>query len=203
MNIKKNDTICVTYWHHYFHDHVNRACMEYWVKIFTFKIKNRIENKYGHFQYNLLYNLIPCKKNLYKWKISTSDNCCFCNCTEDYNHFFITCKKNTRFWILIKECIHVLTNLYLNISLEHIIYGWNIENANFGCVNLLLIIASFSVYKAKIRHSKTDTFTPISLVFIFEMKRLKEILSNTEKVPKAILENKKHWNDLNVHLNIT
>ena len=70
-----------------FGKHTGTSCLEYWNKIFTFKIKNRIENKFGHFQYNLLYNLIPCKKNLYKWKIIDSDKCCFCDCLEDCNHF--------------------------------------------------------------------------------------------------------------------
>ena len=39
------------------------------VQLFSFKIGNRITNKIGHFQYNLMYNIICCKKNLHKWKL--------------------------------------------------------------------------------------------------------------------------------------
>ena len=39
-----------------------------WSSTFSFKIKNRITNKIGHFQYNLMYNIVCCKKNLHKWE---------------------------------------------------------------------------------------------------------------------------------------
>ena len=45
----KNESICIKYWQ----DKFSISYLEYWNKIFTFKIKNRIENKFGHFQYNL------------------------------------------------------------------------------------------------------------------------------------------------------
>ena len=73
----KNEPICIKYWQNKFGRHGGISCLEYWNNIFTFTIKNRIKNKYGHFQYNILFNLIPCKKNLFKWKISDSDKCCF------------------------------------------------------------------------------------------------------------------------------
>ena len=69
-------------------------------------------------------------------------------------------------------------------------------------MNFLLIIASFSVYKARIRSSETNTFLPISLFFNSEIKRLNDIFKNTKKVPKVVLENKKEWDELRVHLNI-
>ena len=47
--------ICVKYWQNKFGAHTDLS-LEYWNKTFTFKIINRIENKFGHFQYNLLCN---------------------------------------------------------------------------------------------------------------------------------------------------
>ena len=90
----------------------------------------------------------------------------------------------------------------LDVSLEHIIYGWNIRNLNFDFVNLLLIIASFSIYKARIRYIATNIFTPILRLFNNEIERLNEIITNTEKVPKIINENKTAWDELIIHLNI-
>ena len=200
MKIER-EPICVQYWQNRFGGHADIS-LEHWNKIFTFKIKNRIENKFGHFQYNLIYNLIPCKKNLYKWKINDSDKCCFCNCVEDYNHFFLTCEKNVHFWDTFRQCLYILTRTDFDISLEHIIFGYNIDKKNCTFVNFLLIIASFSVYKARIRSSETNIFLPISLFFNSEIKRLNDIFKNTKKVPKVVLENKKEWDELRVHLNI-
>ena len=137
----KNESICIKYWQ----DKFGISYLQYWNKIFTFKIKNRIENKFGHFQYNLLLNLIPCKKILYKWKISDSDECCFCNCLKDYNHFFFftVCEKKLRFWKSFKKCLYVLIRIHFNLPLENIIYGWNIDKINCAFVNFLFIVASF------------------------------------------------------------
>ena len=69
MKIER-EPICVQYWQNRFDGHADIS-LEHWNKIFTFKIKNRIENKFGHFQYNLIYNLIPCKKTSTSGKLMT------------------------------------------------------------------------------------------------------------------------------------
>ena len=171
------EPICMKYWQNKFGRHTGTSCLEFWNKIFTFKIKNRIENKFGHFRYNLLYNLIPCKKNLYKWKINDSDKWCFCDCLEDYNHFFLVCNKNIQFWE--KEILYVLTWIHFNLSLENIIYGWNIDKSTCAFVNFLIIIALYSVYKARIRFNETNIFSPIWSIFNLEIKWLNDIFKNT------------------------
>ena len=102
MGTTENEPICVKLWQ----ANLNKSmCHSKWNKIFNYKIKNRIDNKLGHFQFNLLYNLIPCKKNLFKWKLSESDKCSFCNAIDDYNHFFVTCNKNIYFWEDLRKCL--------------------------------------------------------------------------------------------------
>lgn len=193
-----NTPLCMNYWQ----DSIGLSKIEYWNKIFAFKIKNRINNKLGHFQFNVLYNLIPCGKNLLKWKIRDSDKCVFCDLTDDYDHFFINCKKNKCFWKLFKQIIYTLKNCFLDVSLQNIIYGWNIEKLDFEIENLLIIIASFSVYKAKMIHNETKKFTPITLLFKFEIQKLDELFSNIRKRLKYSVVNTTRWNDLKVYLNI-
>ena len=73
------------------------------------------------------------------------------------------------------------TNSFKCINIENIIYGWNIDQSNCAFVNFLFIIASFSVYKARIRFNETNTFSPIWFIFILEIKRLNDIFKNTKK----------------------
>ena len=49
------EPFCIKYWE-------KQNLMENydWVSTFSFKVKNRITNKIGHFQYNLMYNLVCC-----------------------------------------------------------------------------------------------------------------------------------------------
>ena len=100
------------------------------------------------------------------------------------------------FWDTFRQCLYILTHTDFDISLEHIIFGYNIEKKNVFFKNFLLIIASFSVYKARIRCSETNTFPLFSLFFNSEINRLNDIFKNTKKVPKVVLENKKEWDEL-------
>ena len=193
-----NTPMCVNYWQ----NSIGLSKIENWNKIFVFKIKNRITNKLGHFQINVLYNLIPCGKNLFKWKVTDSDKCVFCDLSDDYDHFFISCKKNKCFWKLFEQVIYTLKNCFLDVSLHNIIYGWNIENLNFEIENILIIIASFSVYKAKMIFNETKQFTPITLFFKLEIKKLDELFLNIRKRTKYSVTNTAQWKDLKVYLNL-
>ena len=199
MGTTECEPFCVKFWHKNLGRHL---CPRQWNNIFTFKIKYRIENKLGHFQFNLLYNLIPCKKNLFTWKLSDTDKCTFCNCVDEYNHYFVACSRSVIFWKLFRECLYVVTNKNTNVDLESIIYGWNMDQSSYDFANLLLIIASYSVYTAKIRYSETLIFTPIWLIFYFHIKKLNTIFKNLKKTPTLIIENRTEWNDLRTYLNI-
>jgi len=82
------------------------------------------------------------------------------------------------------------------------IYGWDIGDSNLDLANLLLIVASFSVYKARVRYNETNIFTPISLLFNHEIVKLNEITLKAANVPKILMENKNQWDELKVLLNI-
>ena len=79
-----NKPICIKYWEQKLNVSID------WQFIFTFKLKKRILNKLGQFQFNLLYNLVPCKNNLKKWKLIDTDQCDFCKDIEDYQHLFVS-----------------------------------------------------------------------------------------------------------------
>ena len=133
------EPFCIKYW-----EKQNLIVNYDWVSTFSFKIKNRITNKIGNFQYNLMYNLVCCKKNLHKWKLSDSDKCNICNCIDDYDHFFVKCKYNKTFWTRFSKYIQEFKKDYnFRLSLEKIIYGWNIDNSNSTFVNILIELASF------------------------------------------------------------
>ena len=113
-----------------------------------------------------------------------------------------TCSKNTHIWINFRKCLHVVTKRTFNISLEDVIYGWDLDQSNRNFANLLLMIASYSVYTVKIRYSETKVFSPILLTFKFYIQKLDKIFQNTNKIPKLVLENRMKWDDLKIHLNI-
>jgi hypothetical protein len=40
----------------------------------------------------LIHNIIPCKENLFTWKLTADSKCNAYGVLEDYKHFFIECE---------------------------------------------------------------------------------------------------------------
>ena len=85
--------------------------------------------------------------------------------------------------------------------MEKIISRWNIDNSNFTFVNISIELASFSVYKPCIIYYNTkNKSTPVSNLFILEIKKIEEIITVSKKtlrvkVNKQDLDNcKVFWN---------
>ena len=90
----------------------------------------------------------------------------------------------------------------IDINLEKIICGWNLENNKYDVVNVLIILASFAVYKARLIYSDTKQFIPIFNLFKIEIKRLDETFTNTKKKQNCSIIKSREWIDLKIHLNI-
>jgi hypothetical protein len=70
------------------------------------------ENKLKIFRWKLLHFILPCKQLLYQWKIENTPLCDTCHIIDDYEHYFISCKNITRFYIYL-----------VNYSL--VVFSWN------------------------------------------------------------------------------
>ena len=81
LNTYSEEAFCIKHWER------QNILGNDWSTIFLLKLNKNV-NKIGRFQYKLLYNLICCKKNLCTWQLSHSDLCKFCNCLDNYDHFF-------------------------------------------------------------------------------------------------------------------
>ena len=56
--------------------------------------KYQVDHEIPH----LLYNIVPVKSNLFKWKLSDDDLCPECNIKEDILHAFLLCERVKAFW---------------------------------------------------------------------------------------------------------
>lgn len=96
----------------------------------------------------MLHNIIATNLNLFRWNISDSPLCKYCNEVEDINHFLIDCPHIAQFWSKInntfKECN---INKRMN-SLEYILIGYKIENKEYNIVNTILSLIGYCIYKS-------------------------------------------------------
>jgi hypothetical protein len=111
------------------------------------------------------------------------------------------CTKINSFWVQIGKCICQIQECNIfKISLDKIICGWHIQDRDYNLANLLIILASFSIYKTRMIYNETKKFVPISSLFILEMKKIDQIISKTTKKlricidPEKWLSCKTYWN---------
>ena len=169
-----------------------------WNSIFSFKIKNRVLNKIGQFQYKVLNNLICCKRNLHIWKLSNTNLCPHCKVVDDYEHFFISCSQNRNLWREFSDYCKTVKCLTFNPSLSTIIGGLNVMNKSFYLVNVLIEFVTFSIYKSKMVYNQTEKQIPNTLIFRQELKKLDQILCNSNQ-NKRIKIKEKEWSDCKVY----
>ena len=80
----------------------------------------------------------------------------------DHDHFFVNMVKykyNKSFWTTFSKYVQEFMKDYkFHISLDKIIFGWNIDNANYTFANILIELASYSVYKSRIICNDTKNY---------------------------------------------
>ena len=129
--------------------------------------------KIAQFNYFLMYDKIPHGLNLCKWKISDSPFCKECNCVENSKHFLFDCKPFVKpFWERFTKIVNKICNININITWKHIIIGYLQEYDCFQTINIMLMIATFAVYKARIVNQEHMwKFFIEELTFINHIKR--------------------------------
>lgn len=194
------ENTCIKYWDKH---SIGRNTCTPWKSIFRFKLCNRIFNKIGHFQYNVLNNLICCRRNLFIWKLSPSSICNICKeYVDNYEHFFVNCNYNNTFWKHFSDYMkHLHQGEQFSITLDKIICGWNIDKKKYTFANILIEIASFAIYKSKMIFNETNKLNSVNVIFMIELKKLDEIIQNSQKATNVEID-KKHLQDCKVYWNV-
>ena len=128
-----------------------------------------------NFNFKFLYNIVPVKSNLFKWKLSDDDLCPECNIKEDILHAFLLCERVKAFWKWLGNIIKKLKADYatFNIDSAVMIYGFNIENKTFKLLNFIVNCAMFVIYKCIIVRnfeSKQYSFSGLQNMLHQELK---------------------------------
>ena len=121
-----------------------------WNMIWTVKVKNMTVKKYAQFNVFLLYDKIPHKYNLWKWKKELSPDCEYCNHIENCQHFLYDCIFVRDYWKNVTRLINKIYNISVNLQWKNIIYGYCLEQKKLENVNLIIMIATFAAYKARV-----------------------------------------------------
>ncbi len=146
-----------------------------WKDIWKFKLKDTKDTRLKNFNLKLLYNIVPVNGNLYKWKLSSNEECTICNVKEDISHAFLLCEKIKSFWSWLENIICVLKEKYKTFKMNNhnLIFGCNIQNKHFRLLNFILSCALFVIYKCiVIRNFENKQYNnnKVKSMFIQELK---------------------------------
>lgn len=117
-----------------------------WKYVYLNKVHSITNRKLAEFQYKILCNLLPCRKQLYQWKLSPTSLCEVCGMTEDVKHLLFDCDRVKLLWVRISSL------LKLNIRWKHLVVGFPYKEYNIQLkkLNGTLTIIAYSIYKSKI-----------------------------------------------------
>ena len=158
---------CCLFWENKVNNEVD------WSKVFKRHLVIIKDNKLRQFGFKLLYNLLPVKKNLLKWRLAYDSYCSHCNEEEDVIHAFITCKLNRFFFKHVKFIIGKIFGASIEFDTT-LLFKSEIDD-----FDLIIKIALWCIYVSILERNKTGKDRrKISLNFLFAREIEKRIEIN-------------------------
>ena len=106
------------------------------LQIFTQKVKNEPEIKLKEFNFKLLHGILPCNKNLFKWKLKSSDMCDVCEHSQSIEHLLFNCIYVQPLWEKVNCILNTNINFQTLLGLNNVTIFYHIPT-----------IISFLIYK--------------------------------------------------------
>ena len=136
---------CCIFWENIFQVNID------WPNVFKRYFIFTKENKLRQFNFKLIYNLLPVRKNLLKWNLINEGHCSHCRVEEDVIHAFFTCKLNSLFFTYIENIIKQVYRVDMKINSTFLI------ESDFEDFDILVIIAFWTIYKLLLERNRTGT----------------------------------------------
>jgi len=129
--------------------------LNYWKKEFhNFRYSVFYENKIKYlyiikireFLFKVIHNICPCNSQLYRWKLSKTESCIYCNeKKQTIKHLLWECSETKNMWSVIENI------LLIEISFETLIIGT--KNIN---MNNVISVVMYIIYKKFIVENNDD-----------------------------------------------
>ncbi len=99
------------------------------------------------FQYRVLHRVIPCKKWLCVMSLVESELCPRCKSIDTIEHFLYSCPSVKHFWNMLEQWWNLNSPHKAQITEKHVIFGIFYDLKHFSCINYIIILAKYYIYK--------------------------------------------------------
>ena len=106
------------------------------MQAFSAKVVQTKEKKLKEFNFKLLHGILPCNKNLFRWKIRPCDICDVCQEIQTIEHLLYDCSYVKPLWNIVDLVYGTKVNFIQILGLD--------ELSNYGSVTTLIC---FQIYK--------------------------------------------------------
>ena len=128
---------------------LNNLNQEMYGEAFSIMYRCTRSTKLKDFQFRLLHMALITNKELFLFKISTSDRCTFCKTAkEDIYHTLVHCKFSKRIWAYLQTYMSEKTGITLQFSDNDIILGSNFFPF-FQLYNHILLLTKQYLYACR------------------------------------------------------
>ena len=123
---------------------------EDWAPIFKRTFKVTKEPYLQSFYYKIWNRILNTNKNLFKWKIHSSNECKSCGEVDCVEHHLFYCKDRKLFWKRFKGWMIGNLGYGLELTVCEIIFGIpNTNNPDIRQVNFLILLGKWYINKCK------------------------------------------------------
>jgi hypothetical protein len=143
--------------------------------IYNTRVKLIEDKIIADFSFRVLHNIIPCKENLFKWRIEPSNLCNLCGVIEDTPHMLLECIKVRHIWKAIT------TKLQINSDIYSIFLGF--ENPS---MQWAILIIQFLIYKYCMGGNTKNMFANIKFYIKYSILHYTEIYEKYDVVSKYL-----------------
>ena len=163
-----------------------------WEKVYSLPFGSSMESKLREFQYKILNCIVFKNEKLFRFGITQSSLCTFCQKEdESIEHLLFSCKESCEFWK------HVLSWLRKNdidvgeLKEADLIFGnFDIQD-DFILINHILLLGKYYIYSRKCQNAK-----PSLKCFIAKMKRIYSIELHIARKGEKLFFHLKKWKKL-------
>lgn len=188
---------CINKWTQDFPKFVE-AADDLWENIFKLPFNTIEETKIQSFQFKLIHRIINCNKKLFDMKLIDNPVCNYCNnnIIDDLKHFFLWCPQVFKFWQSLFEWINrtqmftsTLTTGIADFE-ENILFGFQIVDNVFQCINYVILIAKFFIYRQRLFANNNIDFLEFlgNLKYKLKVKQISEIRNVKHETLMTILD---------------
>lgn len=148
----------------------------YWESVYRSIYIDLKSNDLKQFRFRLLNAILPCKENLFKWKITDDPLCEICRIQENYEHLFIDCPVLYTLWAKLNRCFSKCRFDKQMNNLQYLILGYKPGQENYNELNYILSLIGYSIFKAYCISENRKTYVDTMFIVKSELQKATEVV---------------------------